>query len=326
MTLKQWGKNTIANIVLHVIGAIVLCILPLILPTFGTSLVTKILIFGILAMSLDIILGYTGLPSLGHAAFFAIGGYITGIMVTKGVHNFGLVLAGSLLATLIIASVFGLVANRTKGIYFLLVTFALGMLVYAFVWKQRELTGGDDGLPGILRPSLGIQCSLDTTSNFYFFTAAIFVICFLLMRRVVNSPFGYAIQGIRDNEYRMQALGYNVWLYKYVSFLIGAMFAGVAGILFAYFNQFMSPGEAHALTSIEVFLMCIIGGVGTLVGPVIGSAIFILLKYFVSIYTTNWMLIIGTIIILIVMFMPGGIQGYIIKLQHQLALRNHGSG
>lgn len=288
--------------------------MPLLLPSFGINFLTKILVFSIFAMSLDIVLGYTGLPSFGHAAFFGSAAYISAILKINGLDNFILIFFCSTLAAGMLAAMFGYIATRVREVYFILITLALGQMVYAFAWTQRQWTGGDDGITGISRPFLGIPLSLENPNYFYLFIFIIFIICFILMKKIVNSPFGLVIQGIRENEARMRALGYNIWLYKYISFIIGGIFGGISGILYAWFNGFVGPDDVHLLTSANGLFMVIMGGAGTLVGPIIGSGIILALNYFVSIYTIHWTLVVGVLIVIIVMFTPSGVVFYIKKL------------
>ncbi len=175
------------------------------------------------------------------------------------------------------------------------------------------MTGGDDGLPGISRPDLGLPWSMTDSTNFYFLVLIVFLLCFFLMRRVVNSPFGHTLIGIHENEPRMKALGYNTFSYKYVCYIIAGFFGGVAGVLYAYFNGFVSPVELSIGSSGEVMLMVILGGPGTIFGPALGAGVILLMKHFVSIYTEYWLWVIGLAFILTILYLPRGIGGYMLQ-------------
>lgn len=271
-------------------------------------------------MSLNLILGYTGLFSLGHAAFFGVGGYTAGILIVRyGINSFWLVAPAGIFLAAIIAGVFGIVALRVTGLYFLFVTLALGQLVYSVAWKWKEVTGGTHGLIGIPPPDLGIPWLTWNTTNFYYFILISFVICSFLLYRIVNSPFGYALQGVRENELRMRNLGYNTWAYKYIAFVIAGLFAGVAGVLFGYHNRLMSIAQVGVSASGLVMLMVIIGSTSIFLGPVIGAATIMVLESFISLYAPErWPLILGIIFVLTVTFLRGGIGIYLSGLWNRV--------
>ena len=285
-----------------------------ILPGFAglalVSLATKILIFGLLVMSLDLLVGYTGLWAFGHAAFFGIGAYTTGILFNEyGIANFWLSAPASILMAGLVACFFGFIALRVSHIYFLLITLAMGQLVFGIVstsaGKLGAMTGGSDGLGGIPYPGLGFSFS---PTGYYYFTMVIVIICAYVMYRIIRSPFGYGLQGIRESEIRLRALGYNTWLFRYIAFVIGGLFAGVAGVLYVHFNGFISPDSAGVETTGLLWLMIIIGGSGTLWGGFIGSAVVLSLQYFASGFTPErWPLILGSCFVAAVMFFREGI-------------------
>jgi branched-chain amino acid transport system permease protein len=289
-----------------------LCVVPAFLPSYYTGLLTLILIFAIFAMSLDILQGYTGLASLGHAAFLGTGAYIVAILNVKIFHgpHFAVELSAGVLSAAIVAAIFGLIVLRNTGTYLLMILLASSMMLWGIAFKWRSLTGGDDGMPGIARPDLRfIYLNLTGTTHFYYFVLLFFVIATFLMYLVVRSSFGHTLLGIRESETRMTALGYNVWLQKYIAFIVSGIFAGLAGVLLAYYNGFVSPQELHLVTSAEVLIMVILGGVGTLFGPAIGAGIIILIKNFVSGYTEHWMIILGALYMATVMLAPQGVYG-----------------
>ena len=297
--------------------------LPHVLPTYLHSMLTKVLIFAIFAMSLDIILGYTGLLSLGHAAFFGVAGYTAGIlMVGYGIESFWLVMPLGILMAGIFAAIIGYIALRVSGVYFLLVTLAFGQLLSVGAVKWRTMTGGTDGLVGITYPLLGLPGFTWKASNFYYLVFISFVICFFLLYRITNSSFGRTLIGIRENEPRMQCLGYNTWAHKYVAFIIAGLFAGVAGVLFGPFYGIMVPEHLGLPNSAMAMLMVIIGGAGTLFGPVIGAGLIIFLEYFASIYSPErWPLILGCVFVICVLFMRGGFGIYLSRFWRKVRLQ-----
>lgn len=290
-------------------GAIVvLAVVGPLLPAYPLTLLTQALIVGILAMSLDLLLGYSGMPSLGHAAYFGVGAYAVAIMTTEGqVGLVGCLAVGILLATLT-AAVFGLLAIRAAGTYFLMITLALGMVVWGLAFRWVSLTKGDNGISGVPRPTLlGIE--MITAVPFFYFCLVSAVVAWVLMGLLVVSPFGLGLRGIRGSESRMQALGYNVWLHKYVAFVLSGTFAGFAGTLWAYYNGFVSPNDVQLITSVEALLMVALGGPGTLIGSMLGAGLIVFLKNFVSVYTKRWLLILGGVYIGVILFAPTGIVG-----------------
>jgi branched-chain amino acid transport system permease protein len=286
-----------------------LVIVPVSLSPYLLSLLTQALIYAILAMSLDLLLGYTGLPSLGHAAYFGIGAYSVGVLTTQYGASFWLVLAVAIGLAALVAAVFGLVALRATGVYFLMITLALGMVVWGLAHRWVSLTQGDNGIAGIPRPALGFGWSLSRPLSFYYAVLAGFLIAFGTLRRVVRSPFGRSLVGIRESESRMRTLGYHVWLHKYLAFLIAAALGGFAGVFWAYYNAFVSPSDVELATSVEALLMVALGGRGTLLGPAVGAGVIVLLKNLVSVYTHRWLLILGAVYILTIAYAPEGIVG-----------------
>ena len=286
------------------------------LPAYYLSMVTKIVIFAIFAISLDLILGYTGLISLGHAAYLGVAGYTIGIlMIRLGIDSFWILIPSALALSAIVAAFIGYIALRVSGVYFLLITLAFGQLFYVVAVKWRAVTGGSDGLIGIDYPSLGISGFSWSSLSYYYFILIAFIICFLIISRIVNSSFGHTLVGIRENETRMRSLGYNTWLYKYIAFIIGGVFAGVAGAVFAPFYGAMVPEHFTLITSSMVMLMVVIGSPGTLYGPVIGAVFIILIEQIASIYSPErWPLILGAVFILSVLLLRGGIGIYLEKL------------
>ena len=300
----------------YAIAAAILLVFPLVLPSYYLSVLTMILIFGLFAMSLNIIFGHTGLNSLGHGAFFGMAGYITGIaIVTYGIRSFWTSAPLGILGAAITAAVFGIIALRVSGVYFLLVTFALGQLLWSIAEKWYSVTMGRSGFVGIPAPDLGLSLlNLGSPVRYYYFVFVVFAVCYYLMSRLHESPFGNALQGIRERESRMRALGYNVWLYKYIAYIVAGMFAGVGGILYAHFNGSIAPSHLGFATSALVMLMVILGGAGTLWGPALGAALIVLIQSFASlIVPARWPLILGILFVMGVMGFRGGIGPHMVK-------------
>jgi branched-chain amino acid transport system permease protein len=299
---------------------LLLMLSPLFLLAYPLTLLTQALIYAILAMSLDLLLGYTGLASLGHAAYLGVGAYSVGVLTTHYGANFWVTLAVGVFLAMVVAAVFGLVALRATGVYFLMITLALGMVVWGLAHRWVSMTQGDNGIPGIPRPDLGLPWSLARAMPFYYFVLAAFLLAFWILRVIVRSPFGQSLVGIRESESRMRTLGYHVWLHKYLGFVIAGAFGGFAGVLWAYYNGFVSPGDVELATSVEVLLMVALGGRGTLVGAVVGAGVIVLLKNFVSVYTERWLLILGVVYVLTIIYAPEGIVGAVRPLMQGIKL------
>lgn len=313
---KTKGRRTRMLVAAYIIFAIIILILPLFISAYFQNIVMEIFIFSIFALSLNILWGYTGLPSLGHAAYFGVGGYTVGIlMVNYGINNFWITgISGIFLATLV-AAILGIPALRMAGAYFLLVTLAMGQLLYSVASKWRTMTAGDTGLGGITFPNLHLPWFTLNSHSFYYLVFVVFIICAFLIYRIIKSPLGEALQGIRENEPRMRALGYNTWLYKYIAFIIGGLFAGVAGIFFAPFNGLMSPTHLAIATSTLVMLMVVVGSPSKPFGPVLGAAVVVILEHIAMIYVPDrWPLIFGAVFVLSVMFLREGLSVYLLKL------------
>ncbi len=312
---------------LYFVGALILIILPLFLSSYGQGLMTRFLIFALFAMSYNMVFGYAGLLSLGHAAFFGAGGYTVAILkLHYNVNLFWIAAPLGLLVATLTAALFGLVALRAVGIYFLLVTFALGQMLYALAWSVKWLSSpGMNGITGINLPDLAIPGFTLNTTSLYYMVFIFFAISFLLLYRLVGSPYGLAVQGIREDETRMQSVGYNTWLCKYIIFVITGAFAGLAGVFFTYYNFFVSPKHLGVVTSFLPMVMSIMGGLGTFVGPIIGAAVFIFVENFSSIYfPERWPLVLGGLFVLTIMFARKGIGVYLWRLWGKLSYQ-HGS-
>ncbi len=273
---------------------------------YMVELIVQGMIFGILALSLNLLLGYTGLPSLGHTAYLGIGAYTVAIALTKfhlsPLHASLIALA----VTTLSGALFGLLALRARGVYFLMITLALAMLVWGLAYRWVSVTAGDNGISGILRPQIG-PWSLKDITSYYYFVFIIFLLCFFTIYRIVQAPFGKTLVGIKESESRMRTLGYNVWLHKYICFVIASFFGGVSGVLFIFYNGFISPPTLEVTSNMETLLMVALGGPGTIIGPFIGAFVIVLLKNFVSVYTGRWLFILGAIYVLTILYFPKGL-------------------
>ena len=305
MTLLE---NSHKKIGWFVVVATLLVLAAPVLSSYWLSILTLALIFGILAMSLDILMGYTGLPSFGHSAFFGVAAYAVAILSTRYQVGFWGCIGGAILLSTAVAAVFGLLVSHTKGVYFLMITLALSMVIWGLAFRWVGMTGGDNGIASIPRPDLGESISMWDESSFYYFVLVIYLSVFLLISLFLRSPFGRSLKGIRESESRMRNLGYNTWLHKYLSYVVAGLFSGVSGILWAYYNGFVSPSDVEITASFEAFLMVILGGPGTLVGPALGAGIIIFLQNFLSAFTERWLIIIGGIYILTILYLPHGIM------------------
>jgi branched-chain amino acid transport system permease protein len=289
------------------ITGVLLAALPPFLSSYWLTILNQMLIFAVLAMSLDLLMGYTGLASFGHCAFFGASAYVVAILSTRYGSSFLVSALCGLLASVIIALMFGFLVAHTAGVYFLMITLALGMVIWGLAFRWVSMTGGDNGIAGIPRPDLGLPISFNDPVFFYYFTLVVFLAAFVLLYIFVRSPFGQSLLGIRESESRMRNLGYNTWLHKYLAYAVAGAFSGLSGILWAYYNGFVSPMDVELTSSFEAFLMVILGGAGTLVGPAFGAGLIVFLKNFISAYTQRWLLILGAIYVLTILYAPGGL-------------------
>jgi branched-chain amino acid transport system permease protein len=302
-----------------------LVVLPVFMPADVQGIMTKFLIYAIFAISYDLIFGYTGLVSLGHAAFFGAGGYAVAVLSLRfGISSFWIGMLLALVVSTLISVVFGFISLRVSGTYFLLLTFALAQLLYSVAWNIPWLNSeGMQGIANISLPSLGVLTFTWTNIRFYFLVLLVAGICFYLLKRVTTSPFGHALIGIREGEARMTALGYNAWGFKFRAYILAAPFAGVAGALFAYHSRFISPSQFGLGTSFYPMVMTIIGGTGSLFGAVVGAAVVVFLEYFASLVTPErWPLILGFIFVISIMYLRSGLGVSLIRLWNKVSHAN----
>jgi len=288
------------------VAATALPLVPLVAGNYPVKLLQEILVWGVFAMSLDLLMGYTGMVSFGHSAFFGVGAYVAALLLAKSPGLLAGLVAPAAAAALA-ALVIGVFSIRVSGVYFIMLTLAFSQMFYALTFQASWL-GAEDGIVGVPRPApLGLD--LASPMRFHLFLVVVVALVALALARVVRSPFGHVLRGIHDNERRMEAVGYAVGRYKLIAFVVAGMAAGVAGALYVQLVGSITPDAFLWTTSGEALLMVIIGGTGTLGGAVLGAAAFILLQSLVSSYTERWMLILGLTFVLFVLFAPGGIVG-----------------
>ncbi len=298
--------------VLTTAAVLVAAALPVALTPYQTGLASEVLIFGILAMSIDLLAGFAGRTSLAHGAIFGVATYVVVYAIEQAGASPVAAIALGIAAATTVAAVFALLAVRTSGVYFLLLTLALGMIVWGICLRWTDVTGGENGLRGNIRPAI-----LVPHRNFYWAVLAVATPLSLAMWRFARSPFGLTLRGIRDSETRMQSLGYHVPLHLFIGFTVSGVFAGIAGAMYAFFNNFVSPSTVSLAQSVEALLMAIVGGIGTLFGAFVGAATIILLQNTVSTYTERWPTVLGLVFIIVVIFAPEGIVGTVILAQRR---------
>jgi branched-chain amino acid transport system permease protein len=280
--------------------------------SYYINIASQILIWAMLALALNLLVGYAGLTSLGHAGLFAISGYAAAMLLAAG-HDHTIAVSVALAVTLAASAVFAVLALRATGIGFLMITLAMGQILWGIAYRWASLTNGDNGISVSRRPApFGI--ALTQAPAFYYATLVVFLLALASMAVFVRSPFGASLTGTRDQARRMTALGYNVWLIRFLTILVSGFWSGVAGLLFIYYNQFISPQVVALTTSAEALLMVISGGSGTLLGPIFGAAIVVIMKNVVSAYIERWNLVLGIIFILIISFMPEGLVPGTVRL------------
>ena len=275
---------------------------------FYIDMFTRIMIFAIAAVSLDLILGYGGLVSFGHAAYLGIGSYAVGILAYHGFGNGFLQFGVAILASAVVALFVGWVSLRTSGVYFIMITLAFGQMIY-FLGESINLYGGDNGLNIQQHSDFAGLLDLDDSSTLYYFVLAWLVLCLGFGWRLVNSRFGMVIRGAKSNERRMLSLGFRTFRYKLLAFVISGAIAGIAGALLANLTLFLSPSVMHWTRSGEVMMMVILGGMGTLIGPVFGAIVYLLFESLLSGFTEHWQAILGPFLVLVVLFSKSGLMG-----------------
>ena len=294
---------------------------PLVLPPFWQRFVTEILIWGLLAMSSDILIGYTGMISFGHSAFFGLGMYgAAAALLTVAPPNLWLAIVYGLAGAGLVAIFVAYFSTRLREIYFSITTLVFSQIFYVMIFTWTAVTGGENGL-NFRQPGLGIPGLVTrpfTPQTLHWFVLGVVTLSYLLLRRITQSPFGMVLQSIRENEPRTRAIGYAVERYKIVAVMLSGLFAGLAGVLYAIQNKFAAPDFVFFLVSGETVIYNVMGGIGTLVGPILGAAVFLLLREALSRFFTEYYLIpVGIIFTLIVIFLPQGFLGFLRRRLNQ---------
>jgi len=288
-----------------IVALVVLCIVPLVLPRFYVYMLSIILLFGLLATSNDFPLGFGGLYQLHHAVFYGVGAYATAIVITKsGLSPWLAFLIGPIISA-VLGLIMGLICVRLSKLYFGMLQISLGSLVWAVVFRWYSFTGGDDGIHGITVPDI-----ISSYQGAYYFTLIITGLSLFIMYRILKSPYGSVLQGIRDNPVRSAMIGVNVKKHQLLALIIAGFFAGLAGVLFVVVDNTVFPDMLFWTLSMETTIMCLLGGWLTFLGPMLGAAVIILVRTFVSTYTVYWGLALGIIAGLVIFFMPNGVLGW----------------
>jgi branched-chain amino acid transport system permease protein len=283
-----------------------LAALPLISGDYYINLASQILIAAIFALSLNLLVGYGGLTSLGHASFLGFAAYVTAWLTLHFQLNQAVVALAAILATAALAALFGLISLRATGLGFLMITLALSQVLWGSAYRWVSVTQGDNGLSGLTRPH-PLRLSLESAASFYWFTLCVSVVAVVLMGVFVSSAFGSCLRGARDQPRRMTALGHDVWMIRWITFIYAGFWGGVAGLLYVYYNKYIHPSALSLTNSAEGLLGVIAGGSGTMAGPIVGAALVVLLKNYASAYIERWNMLLGFVFVLIVLVMPEGI-------------------
>ena len=287
---------------------------------YAINIGSQVLIAALFALSLNLLVGYAGLTSLGHAGFLGMAAYSSAWLMLQLQWGHFPAAALALGGTTLMAAIFGLIALRASGVGFLMITLALGQILWGIAYRWASVTGGDNGLSGITRPA-PFGFDLNDATSFYYFAVIVFLAVWTLIAVWVRSPFGASIRGTRDQPRRMATLGFNVWMIRWITFTVSGFFGGLAGLMYVYYQQFISPHSLSLANSAEMLLMVIAGGPATLVGPVVGAVLVVLLKNIASGYIERWIMLLGFVFLFIVLFVPNGIVPGVAQLWQRMRLR-----
>lgn len=298
------------------IGLLLLLVFLVLVPLYGelfyTRLFSRIMIYGMIAFSLDLILGYAGMVSLGHAAYFGLGAYTVGILAHHGIQSAFIAWPLAMIVCMVVALIVGAISLRTSGAYFIMITLAFAQMLYYFFASLKGY-GGSDGAPLLARNSLAGILDLGRHTNFYYLVLALLLTVLALGHRLVHSRFGMVIRGIRDNERRMRSLGFATFRYKLICFVLSAALAGLAGSLIANQMLYVNPALMHWTRSGEILIMVILGGMGSLFGPLLGAMALLLAEEILSNWTQHWMVVLGPLLIVVVLCGRNGISGLLLR-------------
>jgi branched-chain amino acid transport system permease protein len=304
------GKNGSSRITVLFLAAlgILLLFLPSMIPRFYTYILSLIFVTALLAMSLNMVVGHGGLFQFHHCVFYGVGAYAFALMITKAGLPMWLSFIAAPLASALAGLMIGWLCVRLTKLYFGMLQISLGSLIWAITFRWYSLTHGDDGIHGIPMPAL-----IAGTTGAYYFILLFFVLCLLVMYVIFKSPFGMTLQAMRDNPERCAAVGINVRRHQLTAIVAATFFAGIAGVLFVVLERTVFPDLLFWVLSLEVFIMCLLGGWFTFAGPALGAAITVALRTFVGIYTEYWTLVLGTLLIFLIFFLPEGVMGFILE-------------
>ena len=295
--------------------AAVLVCLPAFAGDFYINLATQILIASVFALSLNLLVGFGGMTSLGHASFLGVAAYLSALLTSRYGFAHGPAAIVAIAGTTATAAVFGVIALRASGLGFLMITLALSQVLWGLAYRMSNVTNGDNGIAGLTRPMpLGI--SLDGAASFYWFALVVSAVAFLMMTTFVSSSFGSSLKGVRDQPRRMAALGFNPWMIRWITFIYAGFWGSVAGLLYVYYNKYIHPTSLSTTSSAEALLGVIAGGSGTLTGPAVGAALVLLLKNYASAYVERWNMLLGLVFLIIVLVMPTEIVPGLKKLMN----------
>jgi len=293
--------------------------IPFWVSNYWVFLLTEVFILALFATSFNLLLGYTGLVSFGQAAFYAVGAYATALILKHLSSSLWAALGGGVLAAFILSLLIGILCVRLTALYFAMLTMAFSSMIYAIIFQWRSLTGGDDGIPGIIRPSLdflgGAALSLNDTRTYYYFVLVLVLLSLWALKRIVDSPLGYILRSIRDNSKRAQFVGIPIKQFRLIAFSIAGLFSGLAGSLYALLAGIVSPELAFWSKSGDPVIMSLLGGFHNFFGPALGAAIYTILKSFIATKTENWILYLGMVLLVMVLVLPEGVTGAWQKLR-----------
>lgn len=305
---SKWYKPLIILIIL-------LFIFPFFLPRFYVYILALIYVTSLLAMSLNMVVGYGGMFQFHHGVFYGVSAYTVALIIKKSPLPMWVAFISGPIMAAIAGLIIGFFCVRLSRLYFGMLQISLGSLIWVIAFRWYSFTGGDDGIPGIPMPEI-----FSSLNNSYYFILAVFILCLFLIYKIINSPFGKTIQAIRDNPQRCEAIGINVRLYQLIAIVIATFFAGIAGLLFVVLERSVFTELLFWVLSLEVFIMCLLGGWFTFGGPILGATMIVILRTILSIFTEYWTLILGIILILLIFFLPEGIMGYFQSLMRKKEL------
>jgi branched-chain amino acid transport system permease protein len=295
--------------------------MPFLVSDYWVFLFTEVFILALFATSFNLLLGYTGLVSFGQAAFYAVGAYATALILKHVSSSLWLSIGGGVWFAFVLSIFIGVLCVRLTSLYFAMLTMAFSSMIYAVIFQWRSLTGGDDGIPAIVRPSLellgGMSVSLNDTRNYYFFVLVVVALAIWVLKRIVDSPMGYILRSIRDNPKRAQFVGIPIKRFRLLAFCIAGCFSGLAGSLYALLAGFVSPELAFWSKSGDPVIMSLLGGFHSFFGPTLGAAIYTILKSFIATKTENWVLYLGIVLLVMVLALPEGVSGGWEKLRRR---------